>query len=182
VQNLRKLRDKFNISKFAFFLKHDTIESYHILKNNFPSSHFGTHFNNFNTDNLNKIRGKSLNFHSGFDSKYFHLNSINKIMKFGPSSIENLNYSSDRSNKLLHLINGTIRETLIYFTLNYFPMEGSIKDKGNRYFKDVIYEKTKKIFDCSENIVLGTHTDINPKVWIDVLKFLKTKYKLIFKF
>ena len=180
LQNLGKLRDKFNISKFAFFLKHDTIESYNILKNNFPSSHFGTHFNNFNTDNLNKIRGKSLNFHSGFDSKYFNLNSINKIMKFGPSSVENLNYSSDRSNKLLYLINGTIRETLIYFTPNYFPMEGSTQDEDKSFFINKIFNKSKKIFDYSENIVLGTHTDIDPKIWIDILKFLKTKYKFTF--
>lgn len=54
------------MSKFAFFLKQDMAEDYDLFKKNFPKSHFLLYFN---IDNLNKIPGKSLNFHSGFESE-----------------------------------------------------------------------------------------------------------------
>lgn len=181
IKNIKKFKDKYNISKFAFFLKQDTAESYDLLKKNFPKSHYGFHFNNFNIDNLNKIPKKSLNFHSGFESEYFHADSIKKIMTYQPSYIENLNYSSDKANKMLYKNKNTILETKIHFTPNYFPMEGSIKDKDKSFFKNIIFNKSKKIFDYSENIVLGTHTDINPEVWLDILEFLTLKYKINFK-
>lgn len=181
IKNIKKFKDKYNIIKFAFFLKQDTAESYDLLKKNFPKSHYGFHFNNFNIDNLNKIPKKSLNFHSGFESEYFHADSIKKIMTYQPSYIENLNYSSDKANKMLYKNKNTILETKIHFTPNYFPMEGSIKDKDKSFFKNIIFNKSKKIFDYSENIVLGTHTDINPEVWLDILEFLTLKYKINFK-
>lgn len=181
IENIKKLKDRFNISKFAFFLKHDTFESFELLKKNFPQSHYGYHFNNFYTDNLNKIRGKSLNFHSGYESEYFQADSIKRIMTYQPSYIENLNYNSDKLNKMLYKNNNRILETKIHFTPNYFPMEGSIKDKNKSFFKNIIFNKSKKIFDYSENIILGTHTDINPDVWFDILGFLSLKYKINFK-
>jgi hypothetical protein len=102
-------------------------------------------------------------------------------MTYQPSYIENLNYSSDRLNKMLFIKNNNILETETYFTPNYFPMEGSIQDEDKSFFIDNIFNKSKKIFDYSENIVLGSHTDINPKVWFDILEFLKYKYTINFK-